>query len=81
MPACWCCWVSFSSSLLVPQRPAPTIPGDSQQPKRANPGVRFTDVTAKAGIDFHHFDGASGKKLLPETMGGGVAVIDFDNDD
>jgi hypothetical protein len=44
------------------------------------PPIRFTEVTAAAGISFQHFNGATGKKLLPETMGGGVAVIDFDRD-
>jgi hypothetical protein len=44
------------------------------------PSVRFADVTAKAGIRFVYVNGASGKKLLPETMGSGVAFLDFDND-
>jgi hypothetical protein len=44
------------------------------------PEVKFTDVTASAGIKFKHENGLSGKKLLPETMGGGVAVLDFDRD-
>ena len=44
------------------------------------PEVRFTDVTAAAGIDFSHETGAYGDKLLPETMGGGVAFFDFDGD-
>src|SRR3954452_24873158 len=44
------------------------------------PAVRFTDVTAAAGIRFRHVNGAAGQKLLPETMGSGVAVIDFDGD-
>ncbi len=44
------------------------------------PEVRFTDVTAAAGVRFTHTSGATGSKLLPETMGSGVAVIDFDND-
>ncbi|HVS64438.1 MAG TPA: CRTAC1 family protein [Thermoanaerobaculia bacterium] len=44
------------------------------------PAVRFTDVTAESGIDFVHTTGAYGDKLLPETMGGGVAAFDFDND-
>jgi hypothetical protein len=44
------------------------------------PAIRFTDITAKAGIDFRHFNGMTPSKLLPETMGGGVIVIDFDND-
>ncbi len=44
------------------------------------PSVRFTDITAESGIRFHHVTGARGEKLLPETMGGGVACFDFDQD-
>jgi hypothetical protein len=44
------------------------------------PTVRFTDITQKAGITFIHSNGLTDKKLLPETMCGGVAVIDFDDD-
>jgi enediyne biosynthesis protein E4 len=43
-------------------------------------GVQFVDVTAKAGIRFVHNNGAFGKKYLPETIGPGVAFIDYDND-
>ncbi len=43
-------------------------------------GVTFQDVTAKAGIHFVHNNGAFGKKFLPETVGPGVAFIDYDND-
>jgi hypothetical protein len=46
----------------------------------AVPRVRFTDVTDCAGIRFRHVNGATGKKLLPETMGSGCAFLDFDND-
>jgi len=42
--------------------------------------VRFTDITAKAGIRFVHINGAFGKKYLPETLGPGCAFIDFDGD-
>ena len=42
--------------------------------------VRFTDVTEEAGIGFRHFKGETGKRYLPETMGSGVAVLDFDQD-
>jgi enediyne biosynthesis protein E4 len=45
------------------------------------PRVRFTDVTRDAGITFVHVNGAYGDKLLPETMGGGCAFFDYDNDD
>ena len=44
------------------------------------PPVRFTDVTAKSGIRFAHTNGAFGKKMLPETMGSGVAFLDYDKD-
>lgn len=44
------------------------------------PTVKFSDVTQEAGIHFVHENGASGEKLLPETMGGGCAFFDFDND-
>ena len=45
------------------------------------PAAHFTDITAQAGIGFVHFNGATGEKLLPETMGSGAAFFDFDNDD
>jgi len=38
--------------------------------------VHFTDVTASAGIKFHHNAGKAGQKYLPETMGSGVAFFD-----
>ena len=42
--------------------------------------AKFTDITKEAGITFIHNNGAYGEKLLPETMGGGVAFFDYDND-
>jgi hypothetical protein len=42
--------------------------------------IQFRDVTQRAGIRFLHNNGAFGKKFLPETMGPGVAFIDYDND-
>src|SRR6478735_1119878 len=44
------------------------------------PLAKFTDVTVESGVKFVHNNGAYGDKLLPETMGGGVAFLDFDND-
>ncbi len=44
------------------------------------PRVRFTDITASAGLRFVHQNGAEGEKLLPETMGGGCVFFDPDND-
>jgi hypothetical protein len=42
--------------------------------------TRFTDVTQESGIDWTHHSGASTQKYLIETMGGGGAFLDFDND-
>jgi hypothetical protein len=44
------------------------------------PTIQFRDATQRAGIHFVHNNGAYGKKYLPETMGPGVAFIDYDND-
>jgi hypothetical protein len=48
----------------------------STQPSR----IRFEDITRAAGIHFVHNTGGFGQKWLPETMGPGVAFIDYDND-
>ncbi len=48
--------------------------------KNPPPKVTFADVTKKSGIAFHHTNGSSPHKLLPETLGSGVAFLDFDND-
>lgn len=44
------------------------------------PALPFQDITAASGIDFVHVNGAYGERLLPETMGSGVAFFDYDND-
>jgi hypothetical protein len=40
----------------------------------------FVDVTRRAGIQFIHVNGATGKKYLPESMIGGAGWIDYDGD-
>ncbi len=44
------------------------------------PDVRFSDVTKAAGVTFAHANSATSNKYLLETMGGGVALLDYDND-
>ncbi len=44
------------------------------------PALTFADVTTASGIAFTHVNGARGKKYLPETMGAGVALLDYDGD-
>jgi hypothetical protein len=40
----------------------------------------FTDVTANSGIAFRHQNAPTTQKYLVETMGGGVALLDYDGD-
>jgi hypothetical protein len=51
-----------------------------ERPQVEVPIVPFADTTAASGINFVHTSGAYGAKLLPETMGGGCALFDYDND-
>ncbi|ARA92255.1 RNA-binding protein [Rhodothermaceae bacterium RA] len=53
----------------APEASAPALP------------VRFTDVTAAAGLDgFRHTTGAFGEKWFPEAMGSGGGFVDVDGD-
>jgi len=63
---------SYSSGDL-PKTPPP--PG----PQAPSP-VTFTDITPLTKIDFKHAGSPTSLKYLLETMGGGVAIFDFDND-
>src|SRR5207302_4659946 len=63
----------------ITSRPMDVDPARERE-KIAVPAVRFTDVTKQAGIHFVHTNGSFGKKLLPETMGSGVAFLDFNKD-
>jgi hypothetical protein len=67
--------------LLKGLSPHDSVAGAAGRASSADvPELKFTDVTQSAGIAFTHTNGAAGEKLLPETMGGGVAFFDFDND-
>ncbi|HZP83370.1 MAG TPA: hypothetical protein VFB21_17130, partial [Chthonomonadaceae bacterium] len=54
----------------IPVTPAAAVPAS----------FTFAETTREAGIDFRHVSGAFGKKWLPETMGSGLAWIDYDGD-
>jgi tetratricopeptide (TPR) repeat protein len=46
----------------------------------AGPVLWFSDGTEGSGLDFVHAMGATPERHLPETMGGGGALVDVDND-
>ncbi|HGY90337.1 MAG TPA: CRTAC1 family protein [Planctomycetes bacterium] len=64
-------------SEYVPAAAAPTRPVASNA---LVPQLPFREAATESGIDFVHVNGAEGKRLLPETMGSGVAFLDFDRD-
>jgi hypothetical protein len=50
-----------------------------QEKVRPVPG-KFADVTSALGIHFNYMSSHTPKHYLPETMGAGVALFDYDND-
>jgi hypothetical protein len=40
----------------------------------------FYEASAETGLDFRHFTGATGDFYMPEIVGAGVALIDYDGD-
>lgn len=53
------------------------LPGALLYPE-AN-GIRFADITKSAGIAFEHVSSPD-KRYIVESMSGGVALLDYDND-
>jgi len=73
-------WRLWPTPAPAPVETALTLPAKRARPAVALPRLPFTDMTTAAGITFVHENGAAGEKLLPETMGGGVACFDYDDD-
>jgi hypothetical protein len=53
---------------------APSLLSGSEAP------LAFADISAEAGVDFVHAGSPTSQKYLIETMGSGVAMLDYDND-
>ena len=54
--------------------------GKPASPPQPPTAIVFRDVTRQAGFAFRHIHGGSGRKYMPETMGSGVAFLDYDGD-
>ena len=50
----------------------------SCSPQDPPPQIHFSDVAA--GLDFSHYNGATGEYYYVETFGGGAAFLDYDGD-
>ena len=53
--------------------------GSAPDSQKAFPG-KFVDITSASGIRFNYLSSHTPKHYLPETMGPGVALFDYDND-
>jgi hypothetical protein len=62
------------------KKTATTLPQERRSTAVAAPEIPFADITSEAGLDFVHYNGQQGERLLPETMGGGAGFFDYDND-
>jgi hypothetical protein len=71
-------WVVIATLCLVP------ITVDSQPIGRVKGSGAispiFNELPNTSGLKFRHYNGMTGKLFLPEVMGAGVALFDFDND-
>lgn len=67
-------WVLFLIAAASAQQPAAT----ADQAKIAP--AKFVDVTSTLGVSFQYKSSHTAKHYLPETMGAGVALFDYDND-
>jgi enediyne biosynthesis protein E4 len=61
------------SPIVICQQRSSLVPVQPAQPK-------FTEVTAALGVRFQYLASHTSRKYLIETMGSGVALLDYDND-
>jgi enediyne biosynthesis protein E4 len=73
-------WARSQKPIAVEQKTVFERPQVRERPVAEVPAMPFTDITEASGIRFVHESGATGEKLLPETMGGGCAFLDYDGD-
>jgi len=80
-PWCAIALVAFLLALTACTKKSDTLTGPATDPPRPVPGKPwFEDVSARAGINFVHFDPITETQYIFENMGSGVAFIDYDAD-
>lgn len=70
----------FRSCLLAVFLLTSCSPSNDERTETPVEPLLFRESAEETGLVFHHFIGASGKYFLPEIMGPGVALLDFDLD-
>jgi len=69
--------MAAACALLVPQRPKGKL---SLKPVSALSPIRFREVAQQSGLDFVLHNNPTPRKHMIETMAGGLAAFDYNND-
>lgn len=84
--------VSLQACAPGEEAPGPDVASPASAPGEGRPeeaaprplplpgGPLFVDRTEPAGLDFHHFNGRTGAYYMPENIGSGGALLDYDGD-
>lgn len=77
--------IALSRPIVKTRDQSPGMPQTAQQAAATNDRrperlAQFDDVAERLGLAFSYNNGASDKLHLADTMGGGVALLDYDND-
>ena len=73
-------FVSLAASICMALAALTVAVWGQSSAEQVNPADSFTDITQKLGVTFHYQASHTSKKYLLETMGPGVALLDYDND-
>ncbi|HEX7722591.1 MAG TPA: CRTAC1 family protein [Pyrinomonadaceae bacterium] len=68
------------TGLLVSQFCGPIAAAAQPTRREAQGTAIFKEAASEVGLRFQHYNGMTGKFFLPEIMGGGAALFDYDND-
>jgi hypothetical protein len=73
-------YLNIEKAVEAPTEFEVTPPEQRQSNEQPIPSLPMVNVTVQSGIEFVHETGRYGDRLLPETMGSGVGVFDYNND-
>jgi enediyne biosynthesis protein E4 len=74
------CYLAFTAAAAVSLACAPAANVSNDAPAADSGSISFEDVTAASGVNFTHIAGRTDQKHMPEIMGSGVAIADFNRD-
>ena len=73
-------YVNINKTKEVSTEVESTPPDERPANEKEIPSLVMTSMAGSSGIEFTHESGREGQKLLPETMGSGAAIFDYNGD-